>query len=43
MYASIGIAHLPDNQVSDGAALVELADQRMCLAKQVGRNRLAGR
>jgi diguanylate cyclase (GGDEF)-like protein len=36
---SIGIAHYPGDAAGDASELVALADQRMYLAKQAGRNR----
>jgi len=41
--ASIGIAERSADQLTDWKGLVGLADQRMYLAKQGGRNRVMGR
>ncbi|MDO8774217.1 MAG: GGDEF domain-containing protein [Burkholderiaceae bacterium] len=41
--ASIGIAERSADQITDWKALVDLADQRMYLAKQGGRNQVIGR
>ncbi len=40
--ASIGLAERTADQLADWKALVELADQRMYLAKQSGRNKVVG-
>jgi len=40
--ASIGLAERNTDQIADWRALVDLADQRMYLAKQGGRNRVVG-
>lgn len=41
--ASIGLAERGADQIADWKGLVELADQRMYLAKQGGRNQVVGR
>lgn len=41
--ASIGVAERIADQVSDWKALIELADQRMYLAKKGGRNQVVGK